>query len=162
MKTKSAIAVIAASVALVLGLAATSAFGSSAQRSSKHITGSWLVTVDRGPVLGPLSSLQTFTGTGSVIETANTVGIRGPSHGSWEHVSNRLYASTIVFFRFDQGSFVGTQTIRRTLRLSTDGDNFVAVSISELRDAAGNVVAANLRATETAQRMPVERIPDVP
>jgi hypothetical protein len=161
MRNKATLVAVVAALALAGGAMAAARDG--AQSSANALTGSWLVSVNRGPTLPPLSSLQSFSQGGAVIEAANTVGNRGPSHGSWTHVRNRLYASTIVFFRFNaQGAFDGTQKIRRTLRLSNDGNRFTAVSISELRDAAGTVIAENLRATETAERIAVERIPDVP
>lgn len=161
--SKATIATLAASLVLAGGAMAAAGDNPGGKGSANAITGSWSVTVNRGQGLPLLSSLQSFARGGAVIETANTVGNRGPSHGAWERVGNRLYATTIVFFRFDpQGAYLGTQKIRRTLRLSDDGESFTAISISELRDPAGNVIASNLRATEAAERIDVERIPDVP
>lgn len=153
--------------AIALGVAATAAgaimaigsAGASTGAAADRVAGTWTVTVNRGPTQPALSSLQSFTRSGSVIETANTVGVRGPSHGSWKHLNNRLYASTIVFFRFDAtGAFIGSQKIDRTLRLSQNGNSFTADSISQLLDPAGNVIPTPfpLRATEIARRIDVD------
>jgi hypothetical protein len=98
----------------------------------------------------------------SLIGTGNTLA-RGPSHGSWEHVSGRLYADTQVFFRFDPtGTFLGTQRINENVRLAPDGDSFTTVSISNLFDPNGNLVVGGLRATVTGTRIHIDRIPDQP
>jgi hypothetical protein len=143
---------------------ATGAISASAgkQSSGNQLAGSWAVSVDRPP-LPPLQSLQTFTGAGSVVETANTVGVRGPGHGTWQHTGGRTYATTHWFFRFDPtGAYIGTQQINHNLELAPDGESFTGVAISTLRDPAGNVVASGLRATISAERIDVERIPDQP
>ena len=48
------------------------------------------------------------------------------------------------------------------MRVAPDRRTFAAVSVSELRDAAGNLVLAGLRATATGTRIDVDRIPDQP
>lgn len=127
-----------------------------------QIVGSWQLNVDRGPALPPVKALTTFTRDGSMIDTANLTN-RSPSHGAWEHVSGRLYSNTHIFFRFDPtGVFLGTQKINETVRLARDGESFTAVAISSLFDPSGNLVAGGLRATITATRIHVERIPDQP
>jgi hypothetical protein len=106
--------------------------------------------------------MTTYTRGHSLIGTANTV-VRGPAHGTWEHVSGRLYADTHIFFRFDAtGTFLGTQKIKETVQLAQDGDSYTAVAISDQFDPNGNLIAGGLRATITATRIKVERIPDVP
>jgi hypothetical protein len=163
-KLRMSVTALVAALVFVGGAVAAGG-GTNGGTSGGDVTGSWLVTVDRGPALPVLSSLQSFAEGGVVVETANTVGNRGPSHGVWKTLGNRLYATTIVFFRFDaDGAFIGSQKINRTLRLSRDGNSFVAVSISQLLDPSGNVIPTPfpLRATEIAKRMEIERIPDVP
>jgi hypothetical protein len=129
-----------------------------------QIVGSWELTVDRGPALPPVKALTTYTRGGSVVGTANAV-TRGPSHGTWEHVRGRLYADTHTFFRFDAtGAYLGTQRINETVEVGRDGKSYKAVAISHLFDTNGNRVspAGGLRATITATRIQVERIPDLP
>jgi hypothetical protein len=143
---------------------ATGAISASAgkQSTGNQLVGSWAVTVDRSP-LPPLQSLQTYTGGRSLVETASTVGIRGPGHGTWQHTGGLTYAVTHWFFRFDpMGAYIGTQQINSTLRLAPDGVSFTGVAISTLRDPAGNVVLVGLRATVAGKRIDVERIPDQP
>ena len=128
------------------------------------ITGSWSVTVDRGPA----GAAQL-----AAVLHRRWLSDRDRQHGrqprscprAWKYLGDRLYATTIVFFRFDAaGAFVGSQKIKRTLRLARDGKSFTAISISELLDPAGNLIPTPfpLRATEVARRIVVERIPDVP
>jgi hypothetical protein len=137
--------------------------------SANSVEGSWMITVNRvnPPPGGPatFASLMTFAAGGGLVETSSTgTSRRGPAHGVWEHVSGRLYATTMVLFRFDAstGAFLGTQKINRTMRLSEDGQTFEGVSLGTQFDAAGNVVLGGLRATETGQRIDVERIADQP
>jgi hypothetical protein len=159
-------ALIAAIVVIaVAALATTGAISASAaddDSSANELVGSWQLTVNRGPQLPPVKGLTTYMRGHSLIGTANVV-VRGPAHGTWEHVSGRLYTDTHIFFRFDPtGTFLGTQKIRETAKLARDGDSYTAVAISDQFDPNGNLVASGLRATITATRIKVERIPDVP
>jgi hypothetical protein len=156
---------IAAIVLVAAALAATGAISASAadgDSSANQLVGSWELTVNRGPQLPPVKGLTTYTPGHSLIGTANVV-VRGPAHGTWEHVSGRIYADTHIFFRFDPtGTFLGTQKIRETVQLAQDGDSYMAVAISDQFDPNGNLTASGLRATITATRINVERIPDMP
>jgi hypothetical protein len=158
------------SVIALLALATTGAAGAISASSGdddrgqggNQIVGSWELNVDRGPALPPVRALTTFTRDGSMIDTAN-LATRTPSHGVWEHVKGRLYSNTHIFFRFDPaGVFLGTQKINETVRLARDGESFTAVAISDLFDPSGNLVLGGLRATITATRIHVQRIPDQP
>lgn len=157
-------------VTALLAVAAMVAAGAISASSGDHrksqganeIIGSWELTVNRGPQLPPVKGLTTYTRGHSVVGTANVL-VRGPSHGTWEHLGGRLYADTHVFFRFDPaGSFLGTQRVNETARLAPDGESYTAVAISNQFDPNGNLVASGLRATITATRIHVDRIPDLP
>jgi hypothetical protein len=165
MISKTSLAAIAAvTVGAVAALVAAGAISASAgdDSAANQLEGSWELTVNRGPQLPPVKGMTTYTRGHSLIGTANVV-IRGPAHGTWEHVSGRLYADTHIFFRFDPtGAFLGTQRIKETVRLAPDGDSYTAVAISDQFDPNGNLVASGLRATITATRIKVERIPDEP
>jgi hypothetical protein len=165
MFSKARLAVIAvATLGAVAALFAAGAISASPgdQSSANTLVGSWELTVNRGPQLPPVKGMTTYTSGHSLIGTANVV-IRGPAHGTWEHVSGRLYADTHVFFRFDPtGTYLGTQRIKETVRLAQDEDSYMAVAISDLFDPNGNPVASGLRATITATRIKVERIADEP
>jgi hypothetical protein len=161
---RSFAAIAVATVGAVAALVAAAAISASAGdgRSANQLVGSWELTVNRGPQLPPVKGLTTYTRGHSLIGTANVV-VRGPAHGTWEHVSGRLYADTHVFFRFDPtGVLLGSQRIKENVRLAPDGDSYTAVAISDQFDPNGNLVASGLRATITATRIKVERIPDEP
>jgi hypothetical protein len=162
MISKTSLAAV--TVGAVAALVAAGAISASAgdDSAANQLEGSWELTVNRGPHLPPVKGLTTYTRGHSLIGTANVV-IRGPAHGTWEHVSGRLYADTHIFFRFDPtGAFLGTQRIKETVRLAPDGDSYTAVAISDQFDPNGNLVASGLRATITATRIKVERISDEP
>jgi hypothetical protein len=155
-------AIVLTAVAALATTGAISATAADDDSSANELVGSWELTVNRGPQLPPVKGMTTYTRGHSLIGTANVV-VRGPAHGTWEHVSGRLYADTHIFFRFDPtGMFLGTQKIRETVRLAQDGDSYTAVAISDQFDPNGNLVASGLRATITATRIKVERIQDVP
>ena len=158
----SAIALIAVAAMVAAGAIYASSGDNGRSQGANAIIGSWELTVDRGPQLGPVKGLTTYTRGHSLIGTANTL-VRGPSHGAWEHLSGRLYADTHVFFRFDPtGAFLGTQRINENVRLAPDGESYTAVAISNLFDTNGNLVVGGLRATITATRIHIDRIPDQP
>ena len=155
---------------LAVSTAAVGAISASADRSpgatkSTKLVGSWMVSVDRGPTLPALKSLQTYTGSRNVIEIANGgAGARSPAHGAWQRLGGRSYASTAIFFRYDPatGAYLGTVKLRHTLRLSQDGQSFTGVAVGELRDPAGNLLpGSNVRRDAVSgERINVERIPD--
>jgi hypothetical protein len=159
----SAIVLIAVAAMVAAGaIYASSGDGGRSQGANK-IVGSWELTVNRGPLLPPVKGLTTYTRGHSIVGTANVL-VRGPSHGTWEHLSGRLYADTHVFFRFDPatGAFLGTQRVNETARLAPDGDSYTAVAISNQFDPNGNLIVGGLRATITATRIHIDRIPDQP
>lgn len=137
--------------------------------SGNSIEGTWVITVTRlNPPPGvpaTFKSLMTFAAGGGLVETSSTgTTRRGPAHGVWERIAGRMYATTMVLFRFDPvtGAFLGTQKVNRTMRLSQDGQTFEGVSLATQFDPAGNVVLGGLRATEFGERLQLEPIPDQP
>ena len=159
----SAIALMAVAAMVAAGAIYASSGDDGRSQGANQIIGSWELTVDRGPQLPPVKGLTTYTRGHSVVGTANVLN-RGPSHGTWQHLSGRLYADTHVFFRFDPatGAFLGTQRVNETAELAPDGDSYTSVAISNLFDPSGNLVAGGLRATVTATRIHIDRIPDQP
>jgi hypothetical protein len=157
-----AIALVAVAAMVAAGAIYASSGDDGRSQGANEIIGSWELTVDRGPQLPPVKGLTTYTRGHSVVGSAN-VPTRGAAHGTWEHVSGRLYADTHVFFRFDAtGAFLGTQRVNETARLAPDGESYTSVAISNLFDPNGNLVVGGLRATVTAKRIHVDRIPDQP
>lgn len=137
--------------------------GASSESAGNQLAGTWRVTVNRPAPLSAITSLQVYTSDGSVIETANDIGSRSASYGSWERVEGRTYAASAVFFRFNPqtGAQVATHKIDRTIRLSDDGQTFTAVAHAVTYDMGGNVIA-DLRVPSTGERMPVDRISEQP
>jgi hypothetical protein len=126
-----------------------------------------MVTVNRGPTLPPLKSLQTYTKGHGVIEISNGgATVRSPSQGAWERTSGRHYGTTTVFFRYEPttGAYAGTVKLRTTLEVAPDSQTFTAVTVGELRDPSGNLLpGSNTRKDfATAERINVEPVPDIP
>lgn len=129
------------------------------------LVGTWDVTLTLPGPSGPTTArvLATFDGHGGTVESAAAPGtVRGASHGAWERIDRRLFAVTRIFFRFEGGVYVGTTKVNATVRVAPGGETFTAVSVSELRDPAGNLIRGGLRGTAAGTRVHVERIPDQP
>ena len=153
--------VIAAIIAM--GAIATTGAASAGKASGNKLTGTWVVTVNRPAPLPALKSLQVFTRTGSVVETANeSPQTRTPSFGSWERIREHLYAASAVFFRYDAaGNFIGSQKIDRTIEVADDGETFKHVARVSVLDANGNVLTSFV-ARAAGERMAVDPIADLP
>ena len=121
-----AIAVLALTAMIAAG--AISAWsGNRARHGAKGIVGSWEGTVDRGPAFPSLTTLHTFSGDGSMIETGSDTMFRSPAIGTWEYVGNRTFATTMVMHRFSPtGVYLGTGKINANRRLSRDGETYTA------------------------------------
>jgi hypothetical protein len=157
-------AVLIVMAALVVGGAnATSAIAKTPSESGKQLTGTWNVTVDRPAPLPPLKSVQVFTSSGAIIEMANeSQASRTAQYGAWERIGGRLYAASSIFYRFDpQGNFVGTTKINKTIELGPDGNTFQHIARVGVYDASDHLVSTVV-GRASGQRMPVERISDVP
>jgi hypothetical protein len=141
----------------------------SENRPARKLVGSWDVTVTfvDPPPGSPTAAkaLATFNADGTTVETPNAPGtLRGSAHGVWKRIEPRLYSVTRVFFRFNPqtGAYLGTGKINATVRVALDGETIAAMSVSELRDPNGNVVASGIKATAVGQRIHVEPIADRP
>jgi hypothetical protein len=162
-KTKTIVSLIVILVTAAIGVSAAAGDNAEGLSSGNQLAGTWQVTVTRPP-LHTLTSLQVFTGDGSMIEHASDGSAnRSPAFGSWARLEGRLYSATSVFFRFDPqtGAYLGMHKIRRTLRVSEDGQSFTAVARGFILDANGNVIAPT-SATAAGTRMEVENIPEQP
>jgi hypothetical protein len=159
----SAIVLIAVAAMVAAGAIYASSGDEGRSQGANQIVGSWELTVNLGPQLPPVKGLTTYTRGHSIVGTANLL-TRGPSHGTWEHLSGQLYADTHVFFRFNPttGAFLGTQRVNETVRLAPDGDSYTSVATSNQFDPNGNLIVGGLRATVTATRIHIDRIPDQP
>jgi hypothetical protein len=62
-------------------------------------------------------------------------------HGVWAHAGGRRFTNTVVLFRFNlDGSYAGTQTVRRDITISREADAFTARDIAETTNPGGTVV----------------------
>jgi hypothetical protein len=133
-------------------------------KAKPALVGTWDVTLSI-PGAPPGRVLATFNADGTTVESAAAPpATRGSSHGVWKHIGHNVFAVTRVFFRFNPqtGAFLGTQKVNATARVAPDRQTFTAVSVSEQRDPAGNVVASGISGTAQGVRMRVELIPDRP
>lgn len=126
-----------------------------------------MVSVNRGPSLPPLKSLQTYTKGHGVVETSNGgAAARSASHGSWQRAGGRAYASTVIFFRYDpaNGTYLGTVKLRHTLELADDGQSFTGTATPEFRDPDGNLLPGSnaRRDVVRGERIDVEPLPELP
>jgi hypothetical protein len=157
--------------AFVVVASAVAAGGvAAAQQDNDHrngkraLVGTWDVTLTL-PGAPPGRVLATFNTGGTTVESAAaSPSTRSASHGVWKRIGRDLFSVTRVFFRFNPqtGAYLGTTKVNATARVAPDGQTFAAVSLTELRDPAGNLVAGDLRGTATGVRMSVEQIPDRP
>jgi hypothetical protein len=156
MTKRKLIAALASGLVAVAVGAAIAAAGTGSENGNQ-LAGTWTVTVNRPAPLPPLTSLQIYTATGTMIESANDIASRSPQYASWERVHGREYAATGLFFRFDPqtGAFIGKQKINRTIELSSDGQSFTFQARVTIYDAGGNTVTT-IPVSGTGQRLEVE------
>ena len=161
-------AVIVLAIVVAVGAVSASAGDDHATPgAAPKLVGSWMVSVNRGPALPPLKSLQTYTEGGGVVEISNGgTTVRSPAHGAWARLPGGTYGSTTVFFRYDpvSGAYLGTVKLRHQFEVAQDGQSFSGIAVAELRDPNGNLLpGSNTRKdVVTGERIDVEPVPDVP
>jgi hypothetical protein len=112
------------------------------------IVGTWSVQValancDTGQELGPtFPALNTFLAGGSMLsDPAASPAMLRTGHGVWAHAGGRQFTNTVVLFRFNpDGSYAGTQTVRREIAVSRDANAFTARDTATIADPSGTVV----------------------
>lgn len=158
--------VVLVAILLAAGVAASAADRGSGPADPilphQEIVGTWEAIVDRGPPLGTLTSLHTFTSDHTFVESGNDTLFRSPGIGVWKYVGDHTYATTMVLHRFNSaGVAVGSVKVNANRKIAPDGQSYVGVGVNEIRDLAGNVLAVG-RSTVTGRRMQLEQIPDLP
>ena len=162
----TAIFVTALAVTLVLATALMPASGQNTKASAavqnakgRRIEGTWLVEVternchDGSAIATTVPALNTFLAGGSMLTSpAVPPAALRSGHGVWEHVGDRSFTNTVVFFRFNplNGAYVGTLTIRRNIELGENSDQFTSTDRAEVADPSGNVL--EVRCATTAGR----------
>jgi hypothetical protein len=112
------------------------------------IVGTWsvqvaLVNCETGQELGPtFPALNTFLAEGSMLsDPAASPTMLRTGHGVWAHAGGRQFTNTVVLFRFNpDGSYAGTQTVRREIAVSRDAGTFTAHDTVTTADPNGTVV----------------------
>ena len=87
-------------------------------------------------------ALNTFLAEGSMLsDPAVNPALQRTGHGVWAYVGGRQFTNTVVLFRFNpDGSYAGTQTVRRTITVSRSGGEFTAHDTVTNADAGGTIV----------------------
>lgn len=132
-------------------------------QETASLAGTWVVTIPRPAPQPKLTSLQTYSNGGGLIEMPHeSPAARTPQFGSWEHVEGRTYATSGIIYHFDEaGKLAATTKVNRTIELGQDGNSFTFVGRVSTVDTNDNPLG-NFVARGTGVRMPIERISDVP
>jgi hypothetical protein len=87
-------------------------------------------------------ALNTFLAEGSMLsDPAQNPALLRTGHGVWAHAGGRRFTNTVVLFRFNpDGSFAGTQTVRRNITVSRNSDEFTALDTATTANPGGTVV----------------------
>ena len=111
------------------------------------IVGTWTVQVamascETGEELGPMfPALNTFLSEGSMLsDPAQNPAVLRTGHGVWAHAGGWEFTNTVVLFRFTNGTYAGTQTVRRDITVSHDSATFTARDIATTAAPDGTVV----------------------
>jgi hypothetical protein len=118
------------------------------------LTGNWMVTVTPTAPAGPsFVTLVSYLGDGNMLQESSGASIRTAGHGSWDRVGHHQFTQAFVFFRFDAARiYLGTRVVNSTITLSEDGRQYIADSVGQNFDSAGNLLATS-QVTEVAQRL---------
>ena len=146
MTRRAVVGVAVAGLMAVAGVTGTAAGRREGQGLA--IVGAWAVQVtaancQTGVELFPMfPALNTFLGEGSMVsDPAANPAILRTGHGVWAHAGGRQFTNTVVLFRFNpDGSYAGTQTVRRDITVSQDADTFTARDVATTADPAGTIV----------------------
>jgi hypothetical protein len=87
-------------------------------------------------------ALNTFLLGGSMLsDPAANPALTRTGHGVWAQADRRRYTNTVVLFRFNpDGSYAGTQTVRRHITVSRDAQEFTARDAITTATPGGTVV----------------------
>jgi hypothetical protein len=147
MKDKSILTLLGTVFGLVLLLAGVQMFaaGQGNEKPERSIEGTWRTTVtpvncQTGVPVAPafpgllgFNKGNTLAGTSTVAASAFGVWRR---EGGWEN-----YSFAFTNFRYNtSGVFIGTQTVRQTVKLGASGDEFASTGTVEIFDTSGNQI----------------------
>ncbi len=123
-----------------------------------RLVGTWEVIVTTPNGLNP--SLVTFNADNTMTESSVQdlhPPVSSPGHGVWAHTKANNYAFTFKFFIVDAtGNLVCTATVRQTINLDRDADEWSGPSRIDCVDPNGNeLFGLDLSATATRMRLEV-------
>ncbi len=101
-----------------------------------RLVGAWDVSVTlrdcvSGNAVATFPAMNQYSADGSQIEFGVNMSpaTRYPSLGRWHFSGLRKFSSEFSFFRFNpDGSYAGTQEVKRTITLSNDANQFTTVA----------------------------------
>ncbi|MEJ7604722.1 MAG: hypothetical protein WKF37_00245 [Bryobacteraceae bacterium] len=142
--------------------------GQDIRSSGLQLNGTWLVTVGRPDITGTPTSfntLMTFLASGAVLQSSGlSLRNRGTAHGHWISTGDREFLTTFYFMRFDPetNQFLGATRVTQRVRLNESMDEYKASSVNQALDLQGRPSASALIGTETARRLPLVYVPELP
>jgi hypothetical protein len=113
------------------------------------LVGTWsvqvtLVNCQTGEEIPGLTfpALNTFLAGGSMLsDPASNPALSRTGHGVWAQTEGRRFTNTVVLFRFNpDGSYAGTQTVRRHITVSPKAHEFTARDAITTADPGGTIV----------------------
>jgi len=128
----------------------------------RTLEGTWIVTITQqacpsGPaIVPPFKSLLTFNAGGTMTETTDNPmffpAFRGPGHGVWSHTGRHTYSADSIAFITMNGVLAKTQTIRQTIEIGDDPNQFTTTEASvQFFDPSGTSLVSGC-ASATGQR----------
>ncbi len=157
-----------ASTAACLLLIASNLAGQDIRTNGLHLDGTWLITISRLDAAGTpvvFNTLQTFLPNGALLQSSGiSLRNRGTAHGSWIATGDREFLTTIWILRFDPATdqFLGFTRVTQRIRLNESMDEYKASAYNQALDPQGKPSAPSLIGTETARRLPVVFVPELP
>lgn len=124
-----------------------------------RLAGVWDVNVTlrdctSGNAMVTFPAMNQYGADGSSIEFGVNMppSLRYPSLGTWRFSGQRSYSSQFSFFRFNpDGSYAGTQDVKRSITLSNDANQFTSVASVSIYDPQHHLVKSGC-ATEAGVR----------
>ncbi|WP_426701119.1 hypothetical protein ACPPVV_17380 [Rhodanobacter sp. Col0626] len=124
-----------------------------------RLVGVWDVSVTlrdcvSGHAVATFPAMNRYAADGSQLEFGVNMSpaTRYPSLGTWRFASLRKFTSEFSFFRFNpDGSYAGTQEVKRTITLSSNAEQFTTVASVAIYDPQHHLVKTGC-ATEAATR----------
>lgn len=120
------------------------------RENGRQIEGTWsIVTTNRDCATGELGrtfpAMETFARGGTTVEFSlgaatsgqTPLGNRTTSQGVWNYISNRVYSSASMNFRFDSlNVYIGTTRRDAEILLSDDGNSFTSSGTERFYNAS--------------------------